>query len=153
MTEPLTTGLLITLAVQEFIKSGTGDLAKRFTAEALAKIPILWEKIKTRLMGRSAKVNEAIAKVESGDSTAVETLTKNLDVILDEDSLFAEELQILGRAIQAGQISQIGLRDVTAGQIKAEIKQKAKGDRVEQIGAQQIKADGDAIFTIEQETN
>jgi len=39
MTEPLTAGLLITLAVQEFVKSGTGDLAKRFTAEALAKIP------------------------------------------------------------------------------------------------------------------
>jgi len=42
MTEPLTAGLLITLAVQEFVKSGTGDLAKRFTAEALAKIPVLW---------------------------------------------------------------------------------------------------------------
>jgi len=52
MTEPLTTGLLVTLAVQEFIKSGTGDLAKRFTAEALAKIPVLWGKIKARLMGR-----------------------------------------------------------------------------------------------------
>ncbi|MGL5035679.1 MAG: hypothetical protein ACRC6M_17985 [Microcystaceae cyanobacterium] len=48
MTEPLTTGLLITLAVQEFVKSGTGDLAKRFTAEALAKIPVLGEKIKTQ---------------------------------------------------------------------------------------------------------
>ncbi|WP_242034701.1 hypothetical protein [Microcystis flos-aquae] len=41
MTEPLTAGLLVTLAVQEFVKSGTGDLAKRFTAEGLAKIPIL----------------------------------------------------------------------------------------------------------------
>ena len=153
MTEPLTTGLLVTLAVQEFIKSGTGDLAKRFTAEALAKIPVLWEKIKTRLMGRSAKVNEAIAKVEGGDSKAVETLTKHLDVILDEDPDFAEELQILGQAIQAGEISQVGLRDVTAGRIKAEIEQTAKGDRVEQIGAEQIKADGDAVFTIKQDIN
>ena len=42
------TGLLITLAVQEFVKSGTGDLAKRFTA----KMPVLCEKIKTRLMER-----------------------------------------------------------------------------------------------------
>ena len=41
MTEPLTTSLLVTLAVQEFVKSGTSDLAKRFTAEALAKIPVL----------------------------------------------------------------------------------------------------------------
>ena len=104
MTEPLTAGLLVTLAVQEFVKSGTGDLAKRFTAEALAKIPILWEKIKTRLMGRSAKVNEAIAKVEGGDSKAVETLTKHLDVILDEDPDFAKELKVLAQTIQAGKI-------------------------------------------------
>ena len=125
--------MLVTLAVQEFIKSGTGDLAKRFTAEALAKIPVLWEKIKTRLMGRSAKVDEALAKVEGGDAKAVRTLTKNLDVILDEDPDFAEELQILGKAIQAGEISQVGLRDVTAGRIKAEIEQTAKGDRLQQV--------------------
>ena len=105
--------MLVTLAVQEFIKSGTGDLAKRFTAEALAKIPVLWEKIKTRLMGRSAKVDEALAKVEGGDAKAVRTLTKNLDVILDEDPDFAEELQILGKAIQAGEISQVGLTRIS----------------------------------------
>jgi hypothetical protein len=104
MTEPLTTGLLVTLAVQEFIKSGTGDLAKRFTTEALAKIPILWDKIKTRLTGKSAKVNEALTKVENGDSTAIETITKNLDVVLDEDADFAEELRVLAQTIQAGKI-------------------------------------------------
>ncbi|WOB70825.1 hypothetical protein [Microcystis aeruginosa] len=104
MTEPLTAGLLITLAVQEFVKSGTGDLAKRFTAEALAKIPVLWEKIKTRLIGKSTRVDEALAKVERGDSTAVETLTKNLDVILDEDPAFAKELKVLAQTIQAGKI-------------------------------------------------
>jgi hypothetical protein len=104
MTEPLTTGLLVTLAVQEFVKSGTGDLAKRFTTEALAKILVLWDKIKTRLTGKSAKVNEALNKVENGDSTAVETITKNLDVILDEDPIFAEELRVLAQTIQAGKI-------------------------------------------------
>jgi hypothetical protein len=104
MADPLTAGLLVTLAVQEFVKSGTGDLAKRFTADAIAKIPVLWGKIKTRLTGKSAKVDEALAKVEGGDSTAVETLTKNLDVILDEDPDFAEELKILAQTIQAGKI-------------------------------------------------
>ncbi len=44
MTDPLTASVLVTLAIQEFIKSGTGDLAKRFTAEAVAKIPVLWRK-------------------------------------------------------------------------------------------------------------
>ncbi|MFM7437308.1 MAG: hypothetical protein ACKO2V_01685 [Snowella sp.] len=107
MTDPLTASVLVTLAIQEFVKSGTGDLAKRFTAEALAKIPVLWEKIKFRLSGKSEKVNEALAKLEAGDNTAIETVTKNLDVILDEDPLFAEELRILGQEIQAGEISQL----------------------------------------------
>lgn len=91
--------------------------------------------------------------MESGDSTDIETITKKLDIILAEDPLFAEELRILGQEIQAGEISQVGLRDVTAGWIKAEIEQTAKGDRVEQVGAEQIKADGDAIFTIKQNIN
>ncbi|MBE5229115.1 MAG: hypothetical protein INR81_08340 [Microcystis aeruginosa PMC 728.11] len=99
MTEPLSAIVLVTLAIQEFVKSGTGDLAKRFTAEAVAKIPVLWGKIRDRLTGKSLNVNEALAKLESGDSTAIETITKNLDVILDEDSLFAEELRIWGQEI------------------------------------------------------
>ena len=44
MTDPLTASVLVTLAIQEFVKSGTGDLAKHFTAEAVAKIPVLWRK-------------------------------------------------------------------------------------------------------------
>jgi len=104
MSDPLTTSLLVSLAVQEFVKSGTGDLAKRFTAEAIAKIPVLWGKIKSRLTGKSVKVNEALEKVEAGDSLAIETVTKNLDMILDEDPNFAEELRVLAREIQAGKI-------------------------------------------------
>jgi hypothetical protein len=104
MPEPLTAALLVTLATQEFIKSGAGDLAKRFTTEAIAKIPVLWQKIKTRLKGRSDKVNEALVKVEEGDSKAIETITKNLDVIFDEDPAFAQELKILAQTIQAGKI-------------------------------------------------
>ncbi|MCA2643908.1 MULTISPECIES: hypothetical protein [unclassified Microcystis] len=104
MNDPLTTSLLVNLAVQEFIKSGTGELAKRFTTEAISKIPILWEKIKTRLTGKSAKVDDALARVENGDSTVIETITKNLDVVLDEDRDFAEELRVLAQTIQAGKI-------------------------------------------------
>lgn len=107
MTDPLSAGLagsLVNLAVQEFVKSGTGDLAKRFTSEAISKMSVLWGKIKTRLTGKSDRVNEALAKIEEGDSTAIETITKNLDVVLDEDPHFAEELQVLAQTIQAGKI-------------------------------------------------
>ena len=81
MTEPLSVSVLVTLATPEdFIKSGTGDLAKRFTAEAVTKIPVLWGKIRDRLTGKSVKVNESLAKLESGDSTAIETIKLSLKI-------------------------------------------------------------------------
>ena len=49
-------------------------------------------------------MDEALAKVENGDSTVIETITKNLDVVLDEDLDFAEELRVLAQTIQAGKI-------------------------------------------------
>ncbi|MBE9088984.1 hypothetical protein IQ232_04055 [Microcystis aeruginosa LEGE 11464] len=115
MTDPLTASVLVTLEIQEFIKSGTGDLAKRFTA--------------------------------------IETITKNLDVILDEDSLFAEELRILGQEIQAGKISQIGLDDLEAGELDAEIDQTVKGKtttKTEQIGTKGVRVTGKATIKIKQ---
>lgn len=149
MADPITASLLVTLAVQEFVKSGTGDLAKRFTAEAIAKIPVLWDGIKTRLTGRSARVDEALAKLESGDQSAIATVTKNLDVVLDEDTDFAEALTVLAREIQAGEIRQVGLEDFEAGELEAEIEQKAKGNptvRIEQIVATGVKVGGKATI-------
>jgi len=153
MADPLTASLLVTLAVQEFVKSGGGDLAKRFTAEAIAKIPVLWGKIKSRLTGKSVKVNEALAKLEAGDSNAIETVTKNLDVILDEDPDFAEELRILAKEIQAGEISQIGLDNLEAGELEAEIEQGVKGEtmvKTEQVGATEVRVTGKATIKIKQ---
>ncbi|MEB3175947.1 MAG: hypothetical protein VKN60_12305 [Cyanobacteriota bacterium] len=153
MTDPLTTTVLVTLAIQEFVKSGAGDLAKRFTAEAEAKIPVLWGKIKARLTGKLSKVNEALAKLEAGDSAGIETVTKNLEVVLDEDPLFAEELQILGRQIQAGEISQIGLDNFESNELEAEIEQRIGGQpqaTTEQIGVKDSKIAGKAMIKLNQ---
>ena len=153
MNERLTASVLVTLAIQEFVKSGTGDLAKRFTAEALAKIPVLWEKIKSRLLDKSEKVNQALVKLEEGDTTAIETVTKNLDVILDEEPDFAQELRVLAREIEAGKISQIGLDNFEAGELEAEVDQKMKAKtttQTEQIGATGVKVTGKATIKIKQ---
>jgi hypothetical protein len=150
MSDPITASLLVGLAVQKFVESSAGELAKKLTTEAIAKIPELWQQIKNRLQGKSAKVDEALVKLESGDRSAIDTITKNLDVMLDEDETFAALLQKLAKEINAGQIKQIGLEDVTANRVAAEIKQKASGDRVEQIGARKINAIGDAVFKIDQ---
>ncbi|MEA5536369.1 hypothetical protein [Crocosphaera sp. XPORK-15E] len=153
MSDPLTAGLLVTLPVQEFVKSGTEDLTKRFTAEAIAKIPVLWGKIKARLTGKSPKVDEALVKVEGGDSAAIETITKNLDVVLDDDPIFAEELQLLAKDIKAGELRQVGLENVEAGELDAEVDQQVKGQptaNTEQIGATGLKVTGKATIKTKQ---
>jgi len=104
MADPLTAGVLVGLAVQKFVESGAGELAKKFTTEAIAKIPELWQQIKNKLQGRSAKVDEALVKLESGDRSAIDTVTKNLDVVLDDEPEFANELKLLAQTIQAGKI-------------------------------------------------
>jgi hypothetical protein len=54
------------------------------------------------LQGKSPKVDEALVKLESGDRSGIDTVTKNLDVVLDEDETFAEILQKLAQEINAG---------------------------------------------------
>jgi hypothetical protein len=51
MTDPimLTASAIATLAFQEFIKSGAGELAKKFTGDAIAKMGQLRELIWHRL--------------------------------------------------------------------------------------------------------
>jgi hypothetical protein len=104
MAEPLTAGVLVGLAVQKFVESGAGELAKKFTSEAIAKIPELWQRIKNKLQGKSPKVDEALAKLELGDCSAIDTVTKNLDVVLDDEPEFAEQLKVLAKEIQAGKL-------------------------------------------------
>ena len=152
MSDPLTltASALVTLATQKFVESGAGELAKKLTTESIAKIPELWQQIKNKLQGRSTKVDEALVKLESGDQSGIDTVAKNLDVVLDEDEAFAELLQRLVQEINAGQILQVGLDGITANRVAADIDQKAKGDRVEQIGARDVKATGDAVFKLKQ---
>ena len=150
MADPLTASVLVGLAVQKFVESSAGDLAEKFTTDAIAKIPQLWQQIKHKLQGKSPKVDEALMKLESGDRSGIDTVTKNLDVVLDEDETFAEVLQKLAQEINAGQISQVGLDGITANRVGADIDQKAKGDRVEQIGARDVNATGDAVFKVKQ---
>jgi hypothetical protein len=150
MADPLTAGALVALAAQKFIESSAGELAKKFTTEAIAKIPELWQQIKNKLQGRSAKVDEALVKLEAGDRSGIDTVAKNLDGVLDEDETFAALLQKLAQEINTGQILQMGLDGITANRVGADIDQKAKGDRVEQIGATDVNATGDAVFKVKQ---
>jgi hypothetical protein len=68
MADPITTltaSAIATLAFQEFIKSGAGELAKKFTAEAIAKMEQLRELIWNRLRGKHPAVEQVLKEVQS----------------------------------------------------------------------------------------
>ncbi|QSV55154.1 MAG: hypothetical protein HEP80_15970 [Dolichospermum sp. UKL201] len=107
MTDPftvITASTIANLAFQEFIKSGSGELAKKFTTEAIAKMDELRKTILNKLRGTSPKVDEALTKVEKGDSAALPTITKYLDVVMEEDSDFAEQIKNIAHQINIGKI-------------------------------------------------
>jgi hypothetical protein len=100
----LTASAIANLAFQEFIKSGAGELAKKFTAEAIAKMSDLRKIIIAKLQGKSTKVDEALVKATQGDSTALDTIAKNLDVVMDDEPEFAEEVKAIAHEINIGKI-------------------------------------------------
>ncbi|WOD39911.1 hypothetical protein [Nodosilinea sp. E11] len=106
MTDPLslTAATIATLAFQKFIESGAGELAKKFTTEAITQMDTLRQRIVTRLQGKSKKLDEALVKAEEGDKAAVEAIGKNLDVVMDESPEFAEEIRVIAREITLNQI-------------------------------------------------
>jgi hypothetical protein len=107
MMDPITTltaSTIATLAFQKFIESGAGELGKKSTEAALAKMNNLRQRIIEKLRGRSARIDEALAKVEKGDRAALETIVKNLDVLMDEHPDFATELTVMAHEINAGKL-------------------------------------------------
>jgi hypothetical protein len=106
MPEPITTmtaSAIATLAFQEFVKSGAGELAKKFTAEAIAKMGQLRELIWKRLAGNHSAADAAIEKARAGDSESTNTIAKLLDVeMLDND--FAGQVRAIAQEINAGKL-------------------------------------------------
>ncbi|MBD2124743.1 hypothetical protein [Trichocoleus sp. FACHB-262] len=107
MADPVTTTLtgsaIATLAFQEFIKSGAGELAKKFSAEAIAKMSELRKKIWDRLRGKHPAAEDALAKAETGDKTAIETVGTLLGVEM-LDPTFAAEVRAIAQEIHAGKL-------------------------------------------------
>ena len=63
----MTASAIAALAFQEFIKSGAGEVAKKFTAEAIAKMGQLRDLVWNRLTGKHAAAAEALAKASAGE--------------------------------------------------------------------------------------
>jgi hypothetical protein len=106
MPEPITTmtaSAIATLAFQEFVKSGTGELAKKFTAAAIAKMGQLRELIWQRLAGKHPAAEAAIAKAQAGEQDGIDIVATFLGVeLLDRE--FAGQVQAIAHEINAGKL-------------------------------------------------
>jgi hypothetical protein len=105
MADPvsLAAGSIAALAFQEFIKSSAGELAKKFTGSAIAKIGELRQKIWDRLQGKHALAQDAFEKAKTGDMKAIETVGTLLGVEMLDPS-FAMEIEAIAQEINAGKI-------------------------------------------------
>jgi hypothetical protein len=101
MVEPITTltaSVIASLAFQEFVKSGAGDLAKRFTGEAIAKMGQLRDLIWGRLTKKHPAAEDALTKAKAGEQEGIDTVAILLGVeLLDKD--FAGQVQALAKEI------------------------------------------------------
>jgi hypothetical protein len=107
MTDPvtaLTASAIASLAFQEFVKSGAGDLAKRFTGEAIAKMGRLRELIWVQLAGKHPAADEAIEKAKAGEQEGIDHVAAFLGSELLIDKEFAGQVQAIAKEISAGKL-------------------------------------------------
>ena len=108
MADPvtLTASAIATLAFQKFLESGAGELAKKFSTEAIAKLDILMKRIWAKLRGKS-RVEEVKAQIEQTNKiipAQVNQITAYLQVAMDEDPQFANDIRLLAQEISAGKL-------------------------------------------------
>lgn len=108
MTDPITTmtaSMIATLAFQKFIEGSAGELAKKFTGEAIAKMGQLRELIWHNLRGNPDAEN-ALVNVESGRKADLADIGTYLKAAMSRDPEFAGQVQAITQEINAGKLDQ-----------------------------------------------
>jgi len=104
--EPVTTltaAAIADLAFRKFIESGAGELAKKFTEGAILQMDALRQKIWDKMRGKPT-AELAITSVEQGSKAELDRLVAYIQVAMDDDPHFADELQVMAQQINAGKI-------------------------------------------------
>jgi hypothetical protein len=106
MADPVTTltaAAIADLAFRKFIESGAGELAKKYTGDAIAKMDELRKKIWDKMRGKPT-AETALTSLEQGSKAELDRLIAYLQVAMDDDPQFADEIQVMAQQIQAGKI-------------------------------------------------
>jgi len=124
MVDPATlaAGAIAKLAFDEFIKSGSGELAKKSLGGAIELVKSLRDKIRAQFQG-DKKAETALAQVEQeGSQAALTKLEVYLDDAMAEDAGFAYDIRQVAQQIQ----NLTSSRQKMASDIKAEGDLKAQ---------------------------
>ncbi|NJL22758.1 MAG: hypothetical protein HC895_21165 [Leptolyngbyaceae cyanobacterium SM1_3_5] len=108
MTDPvsLTAGAIATVAFQKFIESSAGELGRKYTMDAIAKMESLLKRIWTKLRGKP-RIEEVKASLEQTHKITPEQINQiaaYLQVAMDDDKQFADEIRLMAQQINAGKI-------------------------------------------------
>jgi hypothetical protein len=110
----MTASAIATLAFQEFVKSGAGELAKKFTAEAIPNMGQLRDLVWKRLTGKHAIAEEALAKASAGEQEGIDTVATLLGVEM-LDKVFAEQVNAIAQEISLLIDNQGGMNQTNFG--------------------------------------
>jgi hypothetical protein len=91
MPDPITTltaSMIATLAFHKFIEGSAGELAKKFTINAIAKMEQLRELIWSRLTGEHPAADNAIEQAKAGEQVGIDTVVRSLGMLKDHLSEF-----------------------------------------------------------------
>jgi hypothetical protein len=106
MTDPIAVSIvnvIASLAFQEFIKSGAGELGKRFTAGAISKMKDLRGLIQQRLQGNPDAV-AAMEQAQNGEEDEISGVAIYLRAEMKKDPDFAAQVQMIVQEIEAGKL-------------------------------------------------
>ena len=121
------------LAFDEFVKSGAGAAAKETVAGAVVLIKSLRDRIKAKFEGNE-RATATLAEVErDGSEAALEKVGKYLDLEMDEEQGFADEVRQMAHQIiniQSQSRTQIGQQNNNYGRDQIVINNPSKIDRI-----------------------
>ncbi|WP_068814318.1 hypothetical protein [Phormidesmis priestleyi] len=104
--EPVTTltaAAIADLAFRKFIESGAGELAKKFTEGAILQMDALRQKIWDKMRGKPT-AEAALTSIEQGSKAELDRLVAYIQVAMDDDPQFADDIRLTAQQINAGKI-------------------------------------------------
>lgn len=108
MADPITitASAIATLAFQKFIESSAGDLAKKFTSAAINTMGTLANRIWAKMKGKAhvETIKTEIEQTHKMIPEQVDKIATYLEVAMDEDEKFADEIRMLAHEINAGKV-------------------------------------------------